>query len=244
MNDNTNNTQTDSNEYVLFSNEEIKEEKSTLLLNLTNILTNSIFIIMTLGISLTYFTMGGLKFWAPRYLGYKFKGESYDIPYLIISFTGPTLGIVLGGISGTCVGGYSSKHAILVCFFFVISSTIFGIFSCYTYNFVIWFILIWLYFFFGTGIVPLGTGIVINSVSNDIKGDAVTINNFLQNSIGNLPPSYVYGLIKEYYGHNFAMKVLFYCGIVNSVNLIIGCFIRYFKSQDKDDDDDDGVTKS
>ena len=242
MNDNTNNTQTDSNEYVLFSNEEIKEEKSTLLLNLTNILTNSIFIIMTLGISLTYFTMGGLKFWTPNYLDYKFKGKNFDIPYLIISFTGPTLGIVLGGISGTCVGGYSSKHAILVCFFFVVSSTIFGIISCFTSNFYMWLLFIWLYFFFGTGIVPLGTGIVINSVSNDIKGDAVTINNFLQNSIGNLPPSYVYGLIKEYYGHNIAMKVLFYCGIVNSVNLIIGCFIRYFKIQDNNDDD--GNTKS
>ena len=100
-----------------------------------------------------------------------------------------------------------------------------------------WLLFIWLYFFFGTGIVPLGTGIIINSVPNEIKGDAVTINNFLQNSIGNLPPSYVYGLIKEYYEHDIAMKVMFYCGVLNSVNLMIGCFVRYFYVKDKSDDD-------
>ena len=237
-NNNTNNNQTNSqNETVLFSIEETKDEKSTLLLNLCNILTNPIFMIMTLGISLMYFTMGGLKFWSPSYLEDKYSGKKIDIPYLIISFTGPTLGIVLGGVSGTCVGGYTSKHATLICFFFVFSSTIFGIFSCYTNSFLICLSLLWLYFFFGTGIVPLGTGIIINSVPNEIKGDAVTINNFLQNSIGNLPPSYVYGLIKEYYEHDIAMKVMFYCGVLNSVNLMIGCFVRYFYVKDKSDDD-------
>ena len=236
---NITNNKNSQNEIVIFSTEEIKEEKSTLFKNLCNIITNPIFIIMTLGISLIYFTMGGIKFWSPAYLMEKYKGEKIDIPYLIISFTGPTLGIVLGGISGTCVGGYTSKHAILVCFLFVISSSFFGIFSCYTNSFIYCLIFLWLYFFFGTGIVPLGTGIIINSVPNEIKGDALTINNFLQNCFGNLPPSYVYGLIKEYKNHDIAMKVMFYSGLLNAVNLFIGCFVRYFYVKDNDDEEND-----
>ena len=231
---------------ILFEIKEIEESKSTLCKNLLKILLNPIYMIMTLGISLAYFTMGGIKFWSPYYIKTIYPNREYDIAYLVISFTGPTLGIVLGGIGGTLVGGYSSKKAIIVCLIFAILSSIAGIFSPNEYiSLYLFLILLWLYFFLSTGIVPLGTGIVINSVSHEIKGDALTINNFLQNSFGNLPPSYVYGIIKQSFGsddikgHRIAMRIMFCCGIVNSVNLFIGSFIRYFCTKDNENKDDE-----
>ena len=212
---------------------ELKDEKSTLFVNLKIILKNPIFLIITLGISLSYFIMGALKFWGPDYLDFQFHNK-YDIAYLIITFTGPTLGIVLGGLSGTYVGGYASKKAIIVCLIFAIISCVVGIFTSLTKNPLAFFILLWSYFFFGTGVVPIGTGIVINCVNNDIKGDAVSINNFVQNLIGNLPPTYVYGIIKEKFNHNIAIRFTFLIGVVNSVNLLCGAFITYFCSENNE----------
>ena len=170
-----------------------------------------------------------MKFWGPDYLDFQFHNK-YDIAYLIITFTGPTLGIVLGGLSGTYVGGYASKKAIIVCLIFAIISCVVGIFTSLTKNPLAFFILLWSYFFFGTGVVPIGTGIVINCVNNDIKGDAVSINNFVQNLIGNLPPTYVYGIIKEKFNHNIAIRFTFLIGVVNSVNLLFGVLVTYFCS--------------
>ncbi len=208
---------------------ELKDEKSTLFVNLKIILKNPIFLIITLGISLAYFIMGALKFWGPDYLDFQFHNK-YDIAYLIITFTGPTLGIVLGGVSGTYVGGYASKKAIVVCLIFAVISSVVGIFTSLTKNPLVFFILLWCYFFFGTGVVPIGTGIVINCVNNEIKGDAVSINNFVQNLIGNLPPTYVYGIIKEKFNHNVAIRFTFLIGVVNSVNLLFGVLVTYFCS--------------
>ena len=67
----------------------------------------------------------------------------------------------------------------------------------------------------------------------------------MQNSFGNLPPSYVYGIIKQSFGsddikgHRIAMRIMFCCGIVNSVNLFIGSFIRYFCTKDNENKDDE-----
>ena len=58
----------------------------------------------------------------------------------------------------------------------------------------------WLVMFFGGGIVPVLTSIIINSVPNEHSGSANSISNLLTNALGYLPAPYVYGILSDIKG--------------------------------------------
>jgi sugar phosphate permease len=188
-------------------------QKSTLYINMKKIITNLLFMSSLYSYSIAQFSMGIIKFWGDDYMTNVLHEESDKIKmiiYSVISLTGPTLGILFGGISGQYFGGYTNKKAIYLWICYDIFSCCLGIPSIAVKSIYLYGILTWFYLFFCASVCPLSYGIMMNSVENKLKGDAVTILNFLTNLIGNLPPSYVYGLINDKY-KDYNPRIAMYC---------------------------------
>ena len=58
----------------------------------------------------------------------------------------------------------------------------------------------WLVLFFGGGIVPVLTSIIINAVPEEHSGSANSISNLLTNALGYLPAPYIYGILSDISG--------------------------------------------
>ena len=55
----------------------------------------------------------------------------------------------------------------------------------------------WLTLFFGGGIVPVLTNVIINSVPKKLEASGNSITNLLSNLLGYLPAPYVYGILND-----------------------------------------------
>ena len=213
-------------------------KKSTLLINMKIVLKNVLFMSCVYSYSIAQFSMGVIKFWGDDYMTNVLEENNENkklMIYSIISLTGPTLGILFGGISGQYIGGYTVKKSIYLWICYDILSCLLGIPSIMVNSIYLYGILTWLYLFFCASVCPLSYGIMMNSVENKIKGDAVTILNFLTNLIGNLPPSYVYGLINDNYkekNQKIAMYSIFIFRYSSLITLGIATYER-LKTFDK-----------
>lgn len=118
--------------------------------------------------------------------------------YSLSSITGPTVGVLVGGfITTTCVGGYTNKRALTVCFFVAclacMSALPIPIFD--GLGEVIAFL--WLVLFFGGFIMPNLTGILLNSVPIKERAIANSVANFFYNLFGYLPAPFLYGVVVQ-----------------------------------------------
>lgn len=222
------------------SEEELKaKNNSNVLMNLTKILTVPVFMYTCFASSVSYFAMGVMKFWTPDYMKNVLKETDptkITFAYSIISLTGPTLGVLIGGIFGTLIGGYKVRKSILLCILFDLLACVVGIPSSFVSGFIPFCVLIWLFFFFSTTLLPLEIGIALSAVEETIRGDASTVNNFFLNIFGNLPPPFIYGLIKdatEVENPKLAMQAVFYFRLLGILILIFASLYRYKLPDDK-----------
>lgn len=85
--------------------------KQTFCEKLKIISTNGDYLKLCLGLSGLYFVVTGLQYWIPDYMTTILKGDDQlvTIYFVIISFTAPVAGVVVGGICTTYYGGYNTK---------------------------------------------------------------------------------------------------------------------------------------
>lgn len=226
--------------YRELTEEELKRKNSSnIIMNLTKILTVPVFMYTCFASSVSYFAMGVMKFWTPDYMKNVLKETDetkITFGYSIICLTAPTLGVIVGGIFGTLIGGYKVRKAILLCIAFDLLTCIVGVPSSFVNGFYSYCVLTWFFFFFSTTLLPLETGIALSAVEENIRGDASTVNNFFLNTFGNLPPPFVYGLIKEATeaeSPKLAMQAVFYFRLLGILILIFGSIYRYKLPDDK-----------
>lgn len=87
---------------------------------LKNLMKNPVFICTGITISNLFFVVTGIQYWITYYLQTVIGAKKNDvfILYSCASITGPTLGVLIGGLVITkCVGGYTNRKALNVCFF-------------------------------------------------------------------------------------------------------------------------------
>jgi MFS family permease len=164
--------------------------------------------------------------------------------YSACSITGPTVGVLVGGfMTTTCVGGYTNKKALTLCFFI-------SLFACLSALPIPWInslvgvvICLWLLLFFGGFIMPNLTGILLNSVPPKERAIANSVANFFYNLFGYLPAPFLYGLIVELTNKpdpddpsvnvsRWGMFVLMYSSIIGVISLGMGLLLRR-RSKDK-----------
>ena len=145
-----------------------------------------------------------------------------------MSITGPVTGVVVGGNIVTKLGGYNSKKSLYltciiacICLFCTMPIPFFDNFASFT-------VLLWLLLFCGGFILPSLTGIMLNSVEQDLKTTANSIANLNYNLFGLFPAPFVYGAIYDAgEGNNAteAMSVLMFSPIISVVTLLVAARI-------------------
>ena len=227
----------------IFREGEVRKKKRIGLLdNICTIMKEPVFLFTGLANSVVFFGMAVIQFWGADYMQYVVGVEDEFVLLYVFSaicITGPPAGIILGGVIGSKIGGYTVRKAIVICVGLCAMSCVFALIITLDSSHVAYFgIMVWLYFFFSGATTPLETGIVISSLPERLRGDGFSVMNFILNLIGNLPASSVYGLIYQNTKstHNtYAMFFTMSYNVVGLIFVILGMVFRLNKN-DKDEE--------
>ncbi len=236
---------------LIYSN---NEEKPSLCNNLGKILCNVIFTFTTISCSIAFFGMAVIQYWGAEYMKNVLNlsnPNSVLFSFSILCLTGPTLGVFIGGILCSKLGGYTNKKSIIMCFIFCLISSIFSLFIGYVDK-VFFFIYCWVYFFFIGAIIPAASGIIIVSLPENLRGDGFSITNILLNLLGNFPASFAYSFlldtfnkkIKDDNGHRPAMKTIMYYNFVGLFCIFISMIYKLMQDNKKEDDESINVIET
>jgi hypothetical protein len=81
------------------------------------VMSKGSFILMLSGMTVVYFFVTALQFWATNYfinvLGFT-AGEAFST-FAITALTGPVLGAIIGGVLINTLGGYNQPRAYTIC---------------------------------------------------------------------------------------------------------------------------------
>lgn len=212
-----------------------KKSKFKFFRNIKDIICEFVFLFTGLSNSVVFFGMAVIQFWGANFME-KVLGEKSELILLYvfsaICITGPPAGVILGGVVGSKIGGYTTREAILYCVGFSAISCVFGMVVTAYSNVYYFGSMVWLYFLFSSAMVPLETGIIISALPERLRGDGFSVMNFFLNLIGNLPASSVYGLIYENTKDTHPFLAMFLTMAYNFVGLafvILGAIFRLRK---------------
>ena len=213
------------------------EKPASLVENLKNIITEPVFICTTLANSVVFFGMSAVQYWGADYMDKVLNVEDPKMRMMvfsIVSITGPTLGVIMGGVAGSIAGGYVNKKAIFICLGFDILACASAVPVGYFDKLIYFAIALWLFFFFSGTLIPLETGIILASLPPKARGDGLSFSSFLLNLFGNLPCAFVYGIINNYSyptHKKLAMNVVMYYSFAGTILIIFSTIFRLRKPE-------------
>ena len=110
--------------------------------------------------------------------------------------TGPALGSIIGGSITTKLGGFKSKKSLIVTLCFCLICAGCSVPLPYVNNFKDCVVLLWFLLFFGASILPCMTGIMLNTVDEELKTMANSLAFMSYNFLGKISP-FIYGLVYD-----------------------------------------------
>ena len=167
------------------------------------LLQYKVFVYSMLGMAVLVYIITGVQYWVTDYLdailGIKSQKDRLFL-FTVACFTAPVFGVLIGTGMKNFYCKQNMRKSLVFC-------SLLGLFACIcsipvplTRDLFYFIIFMWLVMFFGGGIVPVLTSIIINSVPNEHSGSANSISNLLTNAFGYLPAPYVYGILSDIYG--------------------------------------------
>lgn len=197
------------------------------------IITNPVYTFSCLAISNLLFISTAIIFWTSDYFHNVLHANSNQILgiFVFISLTGPILGIFFGGaVVQKYAKGYESKSSIVYCLIFSVSGFLSSIPVGFIDNIWTFSICLWSILFFGGAVIPNIQGIMISSLTPDLRASGNSISNTIQNLLGFLPAPIVYGLIydktKSINPKIAMVSVLFY-SVVGMICIVLVMYYRY-----------------
>jgi len=159
------------------------------------------------------------------------------IYFSLTCITAPVFGALLSGVAGSKFGGFDSVYAIPSCMFFGIISVISAIFVPMSNDFKVLILLIWIMLFCGGYILPITTGVMLNSVENNLRPQANSMANFCYNLFGYLPAPAIYGAVCSMTGgkqSKWGMIILMYMTIPSIIFLSMAWVYSTRQKKSKD----------
>ena len=197
------------------------------------ILSNKIFMCTVLYKSSNHFICCGIGFWLTDYLE-NILGEknSYKrlYSYIIIIVIGPIIGMVLGGFIGSLTGGYEKKQSVLAIFLLQTISVFLSILVPLSNNIYYFVLYLSLFNTFLASVVPVNTGLILWSMSKNMKGFGNGINNIITTILGKLPAPFLYGYIQFkffYYNKKIGMIFLMSFSFIGAICLLLATIFRF-----------------
>ena len=184
------------------------------------ILSNKLYILLTLTMTSIYFIVTGIQFWITKYLIeiLDIQPIVVNIIFALISITAPLSGVLFGGTISDKYGGYKGKNetkALQMCTAFGLLAFFFGLPMGFIYQITYLSILLWTFLFFGASIIPIVTGIMISCVPKDCQATSSSISQLVFNLLGYFSSPMITGFIMDRFkdekvGFIWGMRVIFF----------------------------------
>ena len=201
------------------------------------VLSKTLYITITLGITSLYFIVTGIQFWITKYLIEILRTDPLivNMIFSLISITAPLFGVLFGGTISDRYGGYKDKNetkALEMCVLFGLVSFVFAFPMGFLFQIVYLSILLWTFLFFGASIIPISTGIMISCVPKDCQATSSSISQLIFNLLGYFSSPMITGFIMDRFdnekrGFIWGMRVIFWWVIIALMFFIISYFVSY-----------------
>ena len=198
-----------------------------------------VFIYSMLAMSILIYIITGVQYWVTDYLdailGIKSQKDRLFL-FTIACFTAPVLGVLIGTEIKNKFCQQNMRKSLLFCSILGILGAICSIPVPITLSLFYFIIFMWLVLFFGAGIVPILTSIIINSVPEEHMASANSMTNLLTNALGYLPAPYVYGILSDISGDLgvLGMKVTMWISIAGMFFLCLATYVSLYDDIYKD----------
>ena len=204
-------------------------QNQSLINNTIQCFKSKLFRYMTLAIISIFFILSGLQFWVNDFFEnalYIIDKKQRLLSFAIIIIFTALVAPITGGLIMQKLGGYDSNRVIYLPFCCCILSLCFSNLMLFYGNKYYILILLELYLFSGTIIIPCLNGILISNMSKELAGSVSAISNLLYNICGRLIGPYFYGVARSIFDKHsrLPMIVLFDMKLVTAL-----CLYKSFK---------------
>ena len=175
--------------------------KGSIKLQIKAIIKSPLFILINITLCSIYAIVAAIQFWINDYLQYGLKIEEAQTRFIMfgsVIVTSPPLGMIIGGIILSKVGGYEAKKAIYIPLIASLIVVIFANLAPLSTNVYIFLPLFWVYFFSGSAVIPAANGISLVSVDKKFAGAASSISILVYNVLGRFPGPNLYAFFKSW----------------------------------------------
>ena len=195
------------------------------------ILRNKLYMYIVICISCLNFIVTGIQFWAPDYMCTVLNvSKRWIFPtYAAVTITAPTLGIVMGGSAVHKIGGYRSKHVLTLCMGLGFAACVCALPLPFLNVFPVFISLLWLVLFFGAGIMPGATGVMLGAIKRRSRTLGTSLAASLNNFLGFLPAPFLYGLVCDYTGGDksrYGMGMIMYWSLLAQLFLCLAFLLK------------------
>ncbi len=131
------------------------------------IFKQKIFVFGVLGLSVLIYVISGVQYWFSDYMSsiLRVRDQKTRLFYFtLVCFTSPTLGVLLGSITKNKVCENDMTKSLVFCFVLSILAFAWAVPSVLVSNVNVYVSFMWLVLFFGAGIVPVITNIIVAAV--------------------------------------------------------------------------------
>ena len=175
--------------------------KGSIKLQIKAIIKSPLFILINITLCSIYAIVAAIQFWINDYLQYGLKIEEAQTRFIMfgsVIVTSPPLGMIIGGIILSKVGGYEAEKAIYIPLIASLIVVIFANLAPLSTNVYVFLPLFWVYFFSGSAVIPAANGISLVSVDKKFAGAASSISILVYNVLGRFPGPNLYAFFKSW----------------------------------------------
>ena len=194
------------------------------------LLEYKVFVYSMLSMSILIYIITGVQYWVTDYLdailGIKSQKDRLFL-FTIACFTAPVFGVLMGTGIKHLYCKQNMRKSLIFCSLLGICACLSSIPVPITLDLFYFIIFMWLVMFFGGGIVPVLTSIIINAVPDEHSASANSISNLFSNALGYLPAPYVYGILSDITGDLgvLGMKATMWISILG---MLLLCLATYY----------------
>ncbi|KAL8269946.1 hypothetical protein Esti_006134 [Eimeria stiedai] len=195
------------------------------------LLSSPLYVCVTLSLCALFFEVTAIQFWSITYFQQLLKHSTGTvlIAFNITAATAPITGVLAGGWFIDFLGGYKDdrgmRRTMSVLLSWATACFFLGIGAGWTSNFWLVVVCMWLILFFGGGILPAATGIVIASVPLEVRAFGSGFCMMVFNVLGYVLGTFLPGLLIEAFSLLWGMRVVY----MWSLNGVLGfALARWF----------------
>ncbi|KAF0693544.1 Aste57867_15502 [Aphanomyces stellatus] len=185
--------------------------------NVGVLLSMPVFTFIVLGLSALFFVVTGVQYWTTLFLSTNTDDSAYAIHlnYLVVSGTGPLLGVFFGGKLVDYFGGYAGPRqeakALKICMVMGLLGFAASIPISFLSNTYAIAALLWVMLFCGASLLPSCSGIVISVAPQHLRPLASSIANTSYNLLGYAASNYIPGLVMDFILSNTPQELGWSC---------------------------------